>query len=191
MIYYSNLSDKELFGLLIQGNEKAFSEMYFRYKEALYFHANRSLSDHDEARDMVQEVFTSLWAKRESLNVPDSVDAYLYGAIRNRILNFIAHQKVVDKYIGSIDAFLNFANNTTDHPLRHKELETLLLREIERLPKKMKTVFEMSRKQGMTYKQIAEELNISDQSVKKQIQRAIKILRIKIKLSLFFSIFGL
>ncbi|MDR2282998.1 MAG: RNA polymerase sigma-70 factor [Sphingobacterium sp.] len=189
MTYYSNVSDKELFGLLIQGNESAFSEMYDRYKEALYFHATRSLSDHDEARDMVQEVFASLWAKREALHVPDSVDAYLYGAIRNRILNYIAHQKVVDRYIGSIDTFLNFTTNTTDHTIRHKDLESLLLREIERLPKKMKIVFEMSRKQGMTYKQIAEELNISDQSVKKQMQRAIKILRIKIKLSLFLSLF--
>lgn len=189
MTYYGNFSDKELFGLLIQGNESAFSEMYRRYKEALYFHANRTLSNHDEARDMVQEVFTSLWAKRESLNIPDSVDAYLYGAIRNRILNYIAHQKVIDRYIGSLDTFLSFSNNTTDHPLRHKQLENILLREIERLPKKMKEVFEMSRKQGMTYKQIAEELNISDQSVKKQIQRAIKILRIKIKLNLFFSLF--
>ncbi|MFD2556478.1 RNA polymerase sigma-70 factor [Sphingobacterium tabacisoli] len=189
MTCYSDFSDKHLFTLLIQGDESAFSEMYHRYKEALYFHANRSLSDHDEARDMVQEVFASLWAKRKSLPVPDSVDAYLYGAIRNRILNFIAHQKVVDRYIGSIDTFLSFTTSTTDHPLRHKELEGLLLREIERLPKKMKTVFEMSRKQGMTYKQIATELNISDQSVKKQMQRAIRILRLKIKLSLFLSLF--
>ncbi len=189
MTYYSDFSDKELFNLLIQGNERAFSEIYQRYKEALYFHANRLLSDHDEARDIVQEVFTNLWAKRETLTIPDSVDAYLYGAIRNRILNFIAHQKVVDRYIGSIDTFLSFTHNTTDHPLRHKELEKLLLREIERLPKKMKIVFEMSRKQGMTYRQIAEELNLSDQSVKKQIQRAIKILRIKVKLSLFLSLF--
>lgn len=189
MTYYSTFSDKELFGLLIQGNEKAFSEMYHRYKEALYCHANRSLSDHDEARDMVQEVFANLWAKRDSLHVPDSVDAYLYGAIRNRILNFIAHQKVIDRYVGSIDTFLNRSHNTTDHPLRHKELEQLLLREIDRLPKKMKEIFEMSRKQGMSYKQIAEELNISDQTVKKQVQRAIKILRIKIKFHLFLSLF--
>jgi len=189
MTYYSDFSDKELFSLLIQGDENAFSEIYHRYKEALYFHANRSLGNHDEARDMVQEVFANLWAKRDSLHVPYSVDAYLYGAIRNRILNFIAHQKVIDRYIGSMDTFLNLSHNSTDHPLRHKELEHLLLREIERLPKKMKIVFEMSRKQGMNYRQIAEELNISDQSVKKQIQRAIKILRIKIKLSLFLSLF--
>lgn len=189
MIGYNELSDKDLFKLLTQGNESAFSEMYNRYKEALYLHANRSLSNHNEARDMVQEVFTTLWTKRESLHVPDSVASYLYGAIRNRILNFIAHQKVVNRYMDAIDSFLERSHSTTDHAVRHKELENLLLREIDRLPKKMKEVFVMSRKQGMSYKQIAEELNISDQTVKKQVQRAIKILRLKIKLHLFFSFF--
>jgi len=189
MIYNDSFSDKELFVLLIQGDESAFSEIYRRYKEALYFHANRSLKDHDEARDMVQEVFTSLWTKRASLRVPNSVDAYLYGSIRNRILNYIAHQKVMDRYISSIDSFLERGNYNTDDTVRQKELERILLTEIERLPKKMREVFELSRNEGLSYKQIAEKLNISDQSVKKQMQRAIKILRIKIKLHLFLSFF--
>ncbi len=189
MTDYSNFSDLELLVLLKRGNEPAFSELYNRYKAALYFHANRSLRDHDEARDMVQEVFATIWTKRETLVVPASVDNYLYGSIRNRILNFIAHQKVVSKYTDSIDAFLEQGHSSTDDKVREKELSDILQREIALLPEKMREVFELSRNQHLSYKQIAELLNISDQSVKKQVQRAIKILRLKIKLHLFFTFF--
>lgn len=189
MTEYAKLSDLEVLTLVKDGSQSAFSELYNRYKQALYFHANRSLKDHDEARDMVQEVFASLWKKRETIVIQGAVDAYLYGSIRNRILNFIAHKKVITKYTDSIDAFLERGSSTTDEIVREKELLRLLEYEISRLPEKMRLVFEMSRNQNLSYKQIAAELNINEQSVRKQAQRAIRILRIKIKLNLFFSFF--
>lgn len=189
MADYSNLSDLELLIGLKGGDGSAFSELYNRYKQALYFHANRSLKDHDEARDMVQELFAAIWTKRETIAIPKSVDAYLYGSIRNRILNFIAHQKVVSKYTDSIDAFLERGHSTTDEIVREKELNNILLQEIALLPPKMREVFELSRNQELSYKQIAEQLNISDQSVKKQVQRAIKILRLQIKLNFLLTLF--
>lgn len=188
MTDYTKLSDLEVLALLKGGSQSAFSELYSRYKQALYFHANRSLRDHDEARDMVQEVFAALWTKRETLVVHEAVDAYLYGSIRNRILNFIAHKKVVNRYTDSIDSFLEHRSSTTDEIIREKELSRLLEYEISRLPEKMRVVFEMSRKQHLSYKQIALELNINEQSVKKHAQRAIKILRFKIKAALIFCI---
>lgn len=189
MIPYGKLSDREVFMLLMNGDQSAFAEIYHRYKEVLYLHANRSLNNHDEARDMVQELFENLWTKRESIAVPNSVDAYLYGSIRNRILNFIAHQKVIDKYIDSLDSFLELGSSFTDNIIREKELGSMLEEEIKKLPKKMKEIFELSRKHGMSYKEIGIQLNISDQSVRKQVQRALKILRIKIKLNLLLSFF--
>ena len=181
MTEFASLSDLEILALLKGGSQSAFSELYNRYKQALYFHANRSLQDHDEARDMVQEVFASLWTKRETLVIPEAVDAYLYGSIRNRILNFIAHKKVVTKYIDSIDAFLEQGTSSTDEIIREKELSRILEYEISRLPEKMRIVFEMSRNQNLSYKQIAIELNITEQSVRKQAQRALRILRVKIR----------
>ena len=189
MTDYKKLSDLELFVLLKEGNQSAFSILYNRYKQALYFHANRSLKNTDESRDIVQEVFASLWTKRETLGVPKSVDAYLYGSIRNRILNFIVHQKVVDKYANSIDAYLEQGESTTDDLLAEKELTAIFQKEISLLPKKMREVFELSRNQELSYKEIAEQLNISDHSVKKQMHRALQILRLKIKLNLFFAFF--
>jgi RNA polymerase sigma-70 factor (ECF subfamily) len=189
MTEFAKLSDLELFSLLKGGSQSAFSELYNRYKQALYFHANRSLRDNDEARDMVQEIFASLWFKRETILIQESFDAYLYGSVRNRILNFIAHKKVVTKYADSIDSFLAQGESSTDQLIREKELKRILDYEISRLPEKMRLAFEMSRNQNLTYKQIAVELGIDEKSVRKQVQRALKILRIRIKIHLFFAFF--
>jgi RNA polymerase sigma-70 factor (ECF subfamily) len=189
MTGYLKLSDPELLALLKEGSQSAFAELYRRYKEPLYFHANRMLGDHDEAKDIVQDVFAAIWSKRESLVIPAAIDAYLYGSIRNRILNFIAHQKVISKYTDSIDAFLEQGVSSTDEKLREKELARIIQKEIALLPEKMREIFEMSRNSEFSYKQIAEQLNISEHTVKKTVQRAIKILRFKIRLNLFFTFF--
>lgn len=187
MDHLKQLTDLEILVLLKNGDEPAFSELYRRYKEALFFHAMRMIDQPDEARDIVQNVFLAIWSKRETLVIPAAVDAYLYGSIRNRILNFIAHQQVVSKYARSIDTFLEKRVAFTDEPLLEKELTGIIDREISLLPEKMRIVFELSRQGELSYAQIAEKLNISEHTVKKQAQRAIKILRFKIKLNIFFS----
>lgn len=187
MDYLKRLTDLEILVLLKTGDESAFSELYLRYREALFFHAMRMIDQPDEARDIVQNVFLALWSKRETLVVPAAVDAYLYGSIRNRILNFIAHQQIVSKYARSINAFLEKRVSSTDEPLLEKELKGIIEREISLLPEKMRTIFELSRQGELSYAQIAKQLNISENTVKKQAQRAIRILRFKIKIHLFLS----
>jgi len=189
MIDYKQLSDLELLILVKEDDKSAFGELYLRYKEPLFFHASRMLEDSESARDIVQDIFAAIWSKREILVVPEAVDAYLYGSIRNRILNFIAHQKVVSRYTDSIDQFLAHGISPTDEAVREKELTRIIEREITLLPQKMREVFELSRKEELTYKQIADRLGLSEHTVKKQAQRAIRILRLKIKINIFFTFF--
>lgn len=189
MAGYKTLSDQDLIGFLKEGFEAAFAELYNRYKSPLYLHAYRMLQDEEEAKDVVQEMFAAIWAKRETLVIPTSVDAYLYGSIRNRILNFIAHQKVIAKYTDSLGDYLENGISATDEKIRERELIKILENEVALLPSKMREVFELSRNQDLSHKQIAEQLNISDKTVKKQVNNAIKILRLKINLSLFFGFF--
>jgi len=186
---YSVNTDLELLTFLKAGSQAAFAELYSRYKDPLYFHAGRMLGDDDEARDMVQDVFAAIWSKRETLVIPTAVDAYLYGSIRNRILNFIAHQKVITRYTDSIDAYVEKGAFITDDLVREKELLKIIQKEISLLPPKMREIFELSRNEELSHKQIAERLSISEQTVKKQVQKALRILRFKIRLSLFFSFF--
>jgi RNA polymerase sigma-70 factor (ECF subfamily) len=187
MLEYKNNSDLELLLLLKKGEQVAFAELFQRYHHPLYLHARRMLGDMDEAKDIVQDVFASIWSKRDNLTIPAAVDAYLYGAVKNRILNVIAHQHVVSRYAESIDRFLENGIAYTDEQVREKELARIIEKEISLLPEKMRVVFEMSRNDELSYREIAERLNISENTVKKQAQRALKILKLRIKLNLFLS----
>src|SRR6478752_4027010 len=95
---YKEFSDSDLVALLKEGRQSAFAELYNRYKATLLLHAVRMLKDDEEARDLVQELFAVLWAKRDQLVINRGFDSYMYGALKNRILNLIAHKKVIEKY---------------------------------------------------------------------------------------------
>ncbi|WP_207535991.1 RNA polymerase sigma factor [Desertivirga arenae] len=178
-------NENDLLFKLRQGDERAFAEIYNQYKGMLFLHAYRMVQDADEAHDVVHELFASLWSKRENLEIKTSIKAYLYNAVKNRILDFIAHQKVVSRYVDSLDNFVEKGEFYVDDKLREKELEATIAMEVSLLPEKMREVFELSRNFNYSHKQIAEILGISDKTVKKQVANAVKILRNKINAVVF------
>lgn len=189
MFPYDEQSDRELLALIKKDNEKAFATLYERYKGVLFLHARRLLEDEDEAKDALQELFTKFWIKRREIELRSSLSAYLYAALRNQILAAFCHKKVAERYIDSLQHFLDEGQCMTDDWIREKELREQIEKEIALLPAKMRKVFELSRNVNLTYKEIAFELDISDKTVKKQVNNALRILKHKIYLILVFLIF--
>lgn len=176
------LSDAELVDLLKSGDRVAYTEIYDRYILILLNHAYNKTRDREEAKDVVHEVFTTLWAGRENFNCQYNLSGYLYTAVRNNILNQVVHNNVKDKYLASIARFINNHNNQviTDHLVREHQLSIIIEKEIAELPPKMRQVFELSRKQHFSHKQIAEKLDISEQTVSKHVTNALRILRVRL-----------
>jgi RNA polymerase sigma-70 factor (ECF subfamily) len=172
--------DQELVALLRKGNREAFAEIYQRYWTVMYMHALKMLRSEDDARDVVQEIFTSLWLKSQSINPDVNLAGYLFISTKNKVLDLIAQKRVRMDYLGSLAAFAEAHNNETLADIEEKELMQALQREIEQLPAKMKQIFEMRINRHLTYKEIADELNISDKTVKKQISNAIRMIRPKL-----------
>lgn len=183
---YKTYDDFALLALSKAGDEKGFSEIYERYWALLYRHAYKLLKDETQAQDIVQEVFVNLWDKIDSLDLQSSVNAYLYAAVRNKVLNVIQREKYQRRYMDSIIHFIERSEAVTDHKLREKMLQEKIEKEVAHLPEKMRHVFEMSRVHHLSYKEIAQELHLSDKTVKKQVSNAIRILRFK--LSSFLSL---
>jgi len=178
---YKDLSEQELFDLIQESDEGAFSEIYQRYKQPLYLHALKMLKDRDEAKDVIQEVFTKLWLKREDLVLTTSLLSYLYATVRNKILDAISHEKVIAKYEQSLQIFIDKGEFITDNWIRERELTILIDKEIAELPTKMRVVFELSRKSHLSYAQISKELDVSENTVRKHITKALKKLRDKLE----------
>ncbi|WGQ08804.1 RNA polymerase sigma-70 factor [Pedobacter gandavensis] len=185
MLNYETISDNELAELLRSGDRAAFTEIYNRYKWLLHTHAYKWMQDREEAKDIIHELFAALWTKRESLSFPDNLSAYLYTAVRNRIFNVISHQKVASQYLNSLQAFIDEEQAAADHLVREKQMTLLIEKEIAALPAKMRAVFELSRKEQLSHKEIAEQLTISEHTVRKHVQHALKILRVKLGLLVF------
>ncbi|WEK18994.1 MAG: RNA polymerase sigma-70 factor [Candidatus Pedobacter colombiensis] len=188
MLIYGSLSDLELTDLLKEGDVNAYTVIYNRYFDELFLHAFRRLNDKEEAQDVIHELFAGLWNKRAELTIRSSLAAYLYTSVRNRIMDVISHLQVETKYVNSLQNFIDQGYCITDHRVRERQLSALIEKGIAELPPKMREVFELSRKQVMSHKEIAAQLNISEQTVRKQVNNALKILRSKLGMTLFLCV---
>lgn len=191
MTDYQNFTDQELTALLKNGDHSAFTEIYHRYKRLLYTHAYQRLRNEAEVDDIIHELFTTLWLKRDSIQFNTNLSGYLYTAVRNRILDYVAHQKVASTYLSSFAGFLNQSENFTDFLLREKQLSALIDKEIAALPLKMRAVFELSRRENLSHEEIANRLGITKKTVKSQVNNALKILRSRLSIIawIFFILF--
>ncbi|KIO75751.1 RNA polymerase sigma 70 [Pedobacter lusitanus] len=180
-----SLTDSELIELLKQEDQTAFAEIYERYWTVLFLHARNLLRDNDEAADIVQELFAGLWLKSKSVVLSGSLSSYLYKAVRNKVFDHLRHKKVMNDYLKSINDFILEEQFVADELLREKELAAIIENEINALPAKMREVFILSRKQYLSYQQIALQLNISEHTVKSQISNALRTLRTKVGASAF------
>ena len=180
---YREFPDADLIKLVGSGDHTAFTEIYERYWGLLFVHAMKILRDEEEVKDVLQELFSSLWRKSAELQFSTSVSSYLYTAVRNKIFNLIEHQKVKMNYSTSISKFIQQGEFLTDEHIRLNELKKIVESEIALLPQKMREIFEMSRNQQLSHKEIAEKLGISDKTVRKQINNALKILKVKLNVS--------
>lgn len=180
MQLHSDLPDVELFDLVQENDHHAYTEIYNRYSRLLYTHAYKKLGDRELARDLVQDLFTTLWIKRGEISIQSVLSTYLYTALRNKILDHHAHQTVATGYLSYLENYSFAKNDITDHLVRQKQLALLIEQEIAALPDKMRHIFELSRKQHLSHKEIAAELDISEHTVRTQIKNALKIMRPKL-----------
>lgn len=170
----NNYTDSELVILLKNGEKDAFTEIYSRYWKLLFLRAYAILRDNDAAKDAVQDVFISLWNRREVVEVT-YLKAYLQQAVRFKVLHFIREERTDSEF------YIRLRKVTTeiiaDNPLLFKEQQNLLNELVGSLPEDCKEAFLLSREEDLTYKQIAEQLDVSIKTVEKRISKSLKYLR--------------
>ncbi|WP_313533135.1 RNA polymerase sigma factor [Sphingobacterium athyrii] len=174
------MSDSELVSLLKHGDREAFAEIYDRYSMMIYYKVNQMLRDENASKDLVQDLFTSIWEKCDLIRDNVGISSYLYVAARNRVLNYIQRGKTKSDYLTEIGKYSLQVNDETLEKIDEKDLMLLLTSEIARLPAKMREVFELSRLEDLSHREIAERLNLSESTVKKQVQNALKILKVRL-----------
>lgn len=186
MLNFSTYSDEQLLRLLSEDNQQAFSEIYERYWEKLFVSAEKILQNRAAAQDAVQEVFISLWNRRSTLQI-ESLQNYLYQAARFQVFKNIRSEKTGNDFFKRLALVSN--EIIKEDPAALKELERMIEKIIASLPEDQRIIFKMNRDQGLTYKQIAAEKNISVKTVEKKISQALKYIRMNMTDTLFQFIF--
>lgn len=180
MKMYSEFTDSELIRLLKDRNHEAFAEIYNRYAVLMFYKVNQMLRDEEPSKDLVQDLFVALWDKPELIEENNNLAGYLYIGARNRVLKFIQRNKLKNDHIASLAKYASEISLETIQDIDERELKIIVQREIDNLPPKMKLIFEMSRKDNLSHAEIAGKLGLSDHTVKKQVNNALKILRSKL-----------
>lgn len=179
-------TDEKLVELIRDYDDReAFDELYNRHWKYLFTASFNILRDRDESMDICQVVFLWLWEHRHTVNIKTSIRGYLYSSVKYKIANFIRSGKVRESFFDELKQvdIASFQENE----LEVKELRTLITNLVNDLPQKCKEVFQLSRNENLTHKQIADRLGISEKTVDDHILRALK--KLKTPLNRLASIF--
>lgn len=183
-------NDKKLLKQLKKGNAKAYSFLVDLYYAKLCAYASNLARDDFKSEDIVQNVFVRIWQQREELNPKISIKNYLYRSVYNEFIDQYRKEMAIStlekKYIEGVDALVEIEDDKED-----KRILSLIEQEIEQLPIKCKETFILSKKEGLTYIEIAEYQNVSVNTVEKQMVKAFSILRENVKKKMVSFLFFL
>lgn len=181
--------EQNLISRLKQGDEKAFTLLFRKYYTDLVFFAVSYIPEKEVCEDIVQNVFVNIWGKRAQLKITTSLKSFLLRSVANGCLDEIRRRKTVLNYETALDFNESIDNLDTENYILHSELSVLVDKAIRKLPKRYRETFEMSRSQGMKYKEIASKLNISERTVQDRIAKTLDMLRTVLKDFLSFLLF--
>lgn len=175
------LSVQQHWTTLIEGDINAFEMIFRTYYQPLCNYAYTFLQDKEEAEEIVQTTFLSVWEKRQNLSIHTAVKPYLYAMVRNACLNVIKHEKVKQKHVVEEMALSSPSYDAVTHTLAGSELEMKIQEAMEKLPEQCRIVFKLSRFEELKYSEIAEQLNISVKTVENHMGKALRIMREQLK----------
>lgn len=170
-------SDLNIINALHAGEPWAFYELYQRYSDLIYRNILVRVNSSFDADDIFQDFFISLWEKRENLKVETNVRAYLLVWLKNHILNTIKENQIREKYQGIALQNSQEADDYTWAKIVSEDMSIKLTKTVETFPPRLKTVYVLSREQHLTIKEIAEKLNVSEQTIKNQLTEILRRLK--------------
>ena len=171
--------------MISHDRKNGFKQLFDTCYPRLLRFAGEYISNTDDAEDILQNVFLKLWEKWPSLPKDTNIIAYLLTMVKNHCLDYLKHQQVVNRYASNLKAEMEFncyaISKFEPEQMDIETLERLAEKAINELPEQCRKVFELSRYDGLKYKEIADRLGISVKTVETHISNALKILRVTLK----------
>lgn len=174
-------SDDNLAARLKENDQLAFEVLFYKYKNKLKGFVVKLAPPQIDPEEIVQKVFIKVWLQRDHINTTKSFSSYLFTIAKNEVIDYL--RSAVNKKIylvgEGLNEDLNISEESGDDVQR--EMEQKVEELIGNLPDRRRQIFELSRYDGLSYKEIALELSISENTVDTQIRKALNYLRTEIK----------
>lgn len=167
---------------LKNGSYDAFNIVYDMYSSRLYGYCYRYTKSHEDTQDIVQEVFTALWRYRESIRDENTILYFLFQIAKNRLINRFRSQvnsPVFEEYVTYCNELKLSVTNTSE-PIEFDDFRRRIVQIKNTLPPTQRKVYEYSREQELSNKEIADLMGLSEQTVKNQLSLALKVFREKL-----------
>lgn len=166
----------------------AFEQIYKLYWKRLYAMAAAKLQNSEEAEELVQELFTTLWEKRNTL-VITNLSHYLFTSVRYRVINAVRSKVVQKTYWEYYRTFIPGSEPATDAVIQYNELSTAIDHAVSALPEKSRTIFRLSRYEGKSVQEIAKSLKLSEKAIEYHVTKSLKVLRVQLKDFIYLVLF--
>jgi RNA polymerase sigma-70 factor (family 1) len=173
----THLDEKSLLANVATGDRSAFNQLYAAHINNVYEYIFLFTKSKEETEELLQEVFVNLWEKREKLAEVDSFKSYLFRAAKNRLITNVRHMQVKHRVLSEIGRTTDDSQHTTEYDVTYKEYHQVLQKAIAKLPPKRKLIFRLNMENGLSYDEIAHQLQISKSVVKNQLYKALDFIR--------------
>ena len=165
---------------LALAGETAFEQLFKMHVRGLHAYAFTILKDDAMSEEIVQNIFFKVWEKRQLLEIETSPKAYLYKAVYNDCLNYLKHKKVKAVHAMHVVYQANDKVANTSDKVLMGELKEHIQAAMNELPEQCRTIFQMSRFEGLKYQEIADEMRLSVKTIENQMGKALRLLRMKL-----------
>jgi RNA polymerase sigma-70 factor (ECF subfamily) len=171
------MSDRNILKKIKQGDTRAFEKLYKEYHLIVYNYIRSFVRDSFEAENILQDVFISVWETRHKINEYMVIGSLLYRIARNKALNALRKEVNKKTYLEYLSFISSNADSSTELKIDFEELEFFIRKFIMKLPDRRREIFLYSFDKGLSYKEIALKLSISENTVDTQIRNALEYLR--------------
>ena len=173
MKVYPGNNERELVALLRQGDTDALTSLYYLYADKLKYYVQRTAKSPFLAEDIVHDTFVKVWENRSQIDPDQSFRPYLFTIAKRKMLNMLKRAQHEHNIVSEIRRHATVQENTTELQLDYNESNALFTEAVDNLSGQAKKVFVLCRLQGLTYKQAAEKLGITESTVNKHMSSAL------------------
>lgn len=174
-------TDSELFRRIAGGDTIAFEELFRRYDRRIFPFVLKIIRIEAQAQELTQEIFIKLWQHREKLSAVENPEAYIFTIAVNRTLDQIKRRLNESRMLQRLAAVRPLIHNDTEEELLLRDRAAIVQQAVDQLPPQQKAVYILSRQEGLDYDQIGQQLNISPNTVRNHLVKALQFIRTYIK----------